>query len=165
MCFGSHVAPLVNSNRVSQFFLPNQRICCMFVQSINQEFHHVLWKSCAISPSHGGDVTVYVWNKQTELAHPFFYSVLVSISVFMALSTVFCFINSLSNSPFSHSYLSGLISALSHLSAICIYMKISFSPDIIPSGWQGSKHQLTNKQTLANSNGVSQSKQALAQRL
>ena len=34
--------------------------------------------------------TVYVWHKPTELAHPiFFNSVLVSISVFMALSTVF----------------------------------------------------------------------------
>ena len=44
------------------------------------------------------------WHKPTELAHSF-YSVLVSISVFMALSTVFHFINSLNNSPLSHSVL------------------------------------------------------------
>ena len=28
-----------------------------------------------------------------------------------------------------------------------LFMKVSFSPDIIHSGWLGSKHQLTNKQT------------------
>ena len=52
------------------------------------------------SPSRGGDVTV----QPTELAHSF-YSVLVSISVFMALSTVFHSINSADNSLFSHSVL------------------------------------------------------------
>ena len=45
-------------------------------------------------------------HKLTELAHSFFfYSVLVSVSVFMALSTVFRSINSSDNSPFSHSVL------------------------------------------------------------
>ena len=53
------------------------------------------------SLSRGGDVTVYVWHKLTDLTH-FFFSVLVSISVFMALSTVFHSINSPNNSPFSH---------------------------------------------------------------
>ena len=38
-----------------------------------------------------------------------FYSVLVSISVFMALSTVFGSVNSPDISPLSHSVLSGLI--------------------------------------------------------
>ena len=41
---------------------------------------------------------------QPSLPTPF-YSVFVSISVFMALSTVFHFINSPDNSPFSHSVL------------------------------------------------------------
>ena len=43
----------------------------------------------------------------------------------------------------------GLISALLILSTICIYvfMKDSFSPDIISSGWLGSKHQLTKLTT------------------
>ena len=40
-----------------------------------------------------------------QLAHSFFYSLLVCISVLMALSTVFHSINSLDNSPFSHSVL------------------------------------------------------------
>ena len=50
---------------------------------------------------HGGDVAIYVFDiKSTELAHSFFYSVLVSILVFMALSTVFHLINFPDNSPF-----------------------------------------------------------------
>ena len=55
------------------------------------------------SPSRSGDVTVYVYGiNQPNLPTPF-YSVLVSISVFMALSTVFHSINSPDNSPLSHS--------------------------------------------------------------
>ena len=50
-----------------------------------------------------GDVAVYVPDiNQPSLPTPF-YSVLVSVSVFMALSTVFHSINSPNNSPFSHS--------------------------------------------------------------
>ena len=57
------------------------------------------------SPSRGGDVAVYVFNiSQSSLPTPF-HSVLVSISVFMALSTVFHSINSPDNSPLSHSVL------------------------------------------------------------
>ena len=61
------------------------------------------------SPSRGGDVMVYV----VDVNHPSlptpFYSVLVSISLFMALSTVFYSINSPDNSPISHSVLLVLI--------------------------------------------------------
>ena len=57
------------------------------------------------SPSRGGDVTVYVPHiNQPSLPTPF-YSVLVSVSVFMALSTVFLSINSPDNSLLSHSVL------------------------------------------------------------
>ena len=57
------------------------------------------------SPSRGGDVVVHVFDiNQPSLPTPF-YSVLVPISVFMALSTVFHSINSPDNSPFSHSVL------------------------------------------------------------
>ena len=57
------------------------------------------------SPSRGGDVTVYVCDiNQPSLPTPF-YSVLVSISDFMALSTAFHSINSPDNFPFSHSLL------------------------------------------------------------
>ena len=44
------------------------------------------------------------WNKQPSLTTPF-YSVVVSVSVFTALSTVFHFINSPDNSPLSYSVL------------------------------------------------------------
>ena len=57
------------------------------------------------SPSRGGDVVVYVFDiNQPSLPSPF-YSVLVSVSVLMALSTVFDSINSPDNSPLSHSVL------------------------------------------------------------
>ena len=69
------------------------------------------------SPSRGGDVAVYVSNiSQPSLPTPF-YSVLVTVSVFMALSTVFHSINSPDNSALSLSS-SGLISALLVLSTI-----------------------------------------------
>ena len=57
------------------------------------------------SPSRGGDVVVFVFDiNQPSLPTPF-YSALVSISVFKALSTVFHFLNSPDNSPLSHSVL------------------------------------------------------------
>ena len=57
------------------------------------------------SPSRCGDVTVCVYGiNQPNLPTPF-YSVLVTISVFMALLTVFYSINSPDNSPLSHSVL------------------------------------------------------------
>ena len=46
------------------------------------------------SPSRGGDVTVYVYDRNQPSLPTAFYSVLVSISVFMALSAVFHSINS-----------------------------------------------------------------------
>ena len=61
------------------------------------------------SPSRGGHVAVYVFDiNQPSLPTPF-YSVLVSISVVMALSTVFHSINSPDNSSLSHSVLLVLI--------------------------------------------------------
>ena len=57
------------------------------------------------SPSRGGDVAVSVFDiNQASLLTPS-YPVLVSVSVFMALSTVFHSINSPDNSPLSHSVL------------------------------------------------------------
>ena len=57
------------------------------------------------SPSRGGDVVAYVFTmSQPSLPTPF-YSVLLIVSVFMALSTVFHSINSPDNSPLSHSVL------------------------------------------------------------
>ena len=57
------------------------------------------------SPSRGGDVAIYVFDiNQPSLPTPS-YSVLKSVSVFKALSTVFHSINSPDNSPLSHSVL------------------------------------------------------------
>ena len=70
------------------------------------------------SPSRGGDVAVFVFDiNQPSLLTPF-YSVLVSISVFMSLSTVFHSINSPDNALFSHSVLpvSCLIGLFSYIS-------------------------------------------------
>ena len=74
--------------------------------------HSLLWLTDRISlcllvpvgsPSRGGDVAVYDIN-QPSLPTPF-YSALAFISVFMALSTVFHFINSPDSSPPSSSVL------------------------------------------------------------
>ena len=57
------------------------------------------------APSRGGDVAVYVFDtNQSSLPTPF-YSALVSVYVFMTLSTVFHSINSPNNFPLSHSVL------------------------------------------------------------
>ena len=86
------------------------------------------------SPVRGGDVTVYIKDiNQPSLLTPF-YSVLVSVSVFVALSTVFQAINFPDNAPFSHSILPVLSLLYCVLSTMCLFMKVSFSPDIIPSG-------------------------------
>ena len=65
---------------------------------------------------------VYVFDiNLPSLPRPF-YSLLVSISVVMAPSTVFHSINSPDNSPLSLSVLSSLNSALSVLSIIYIFL-------------------------------------------
>ena len=80
------------------------------------------------SPSRGGDVAVYVFDiKQPSSPTPF-YSVFVSISVSMALSTV---VHS-NNSPDFLLCSSGLIFALMVHSTIYLFMRVSFSPDVIP---------------------------------
>ena len=74
-----------------------------------------------------------------------FYSVLVSISVFEALSTVFHSINSPDNSPFFSLCSCGLSSALLVLSTIIISLYEKFlQPWYNAYGWLGSKHQLTS---------------------
>ena len=81
---------------------------CMHVYMCVFVFVHVCKVIFAVpmdSPSRGGDVMIYVYDiNQPSLLTPF-YSVLVSISVSVALSTVFHSINSLNNTPFSCSVL------------------------------------------------------------
>ena len=80
------------------------------------------------SPSFSGDVAVYVFDiNQTSLPTPF-YSVLVSVSVFATLSTVFHSINSPYNPPLSHSVL------LIWFCLIDLFTKASLSPDMILFG-------------------------------
>ena len=86
----------------------------------------------ALSPRAHLVVYVKVIN-QPSLPTPI-YSLLVSISVFMALSTAFHFINPPDNSPFSELCSSGLISALLVLSTIHLLTKVSLSPEIILGG-------------------------------
>ena len=82
--------------------MPKLSPLCNNVQSVGQ---YLLSLVPAGSPSRGGDVTVYVCDiNQPSLPTPF-YSVLVYISVFIALSTVFHSINSPDNTPFSRSVL------------------------------------------------------------
>ena len=83
---------------------------------------------------------VYVKDiKQPSLPSPF-YSVLVSISVFIALSTVFHSINSPDNPPLFSLCSSCLNSALLVLSTIYLFLKVSHSPDLILCGWLSIKH-------------------------
>ena len=78
----------------------NQSVVIFRVASVSLLF---VVRVPAGSPSRGGDVAVYVFDvNQPSLPTPF-YPVLVSITVFMALSTVFHSINSPDNSPLSHS--------------------------------------------------------------
>ena len=81
-----------------------------------------------------------LWHKLPSLPTPV-YSVLVSVSVFMGLSTVFYSINSLDNSPLSHFVLPVLFLPYS---TIYLFMKVFLSPDIILCGWLRFKHQLTD---------------------
>ena len=67
-----------------------------------------------------------------------FYSVLVWISFFKALSIVFHSVNSPSNFPFSYSVFLYLFFTT------YVSMKVSFSLDTILCSWLGLKHQLTN---------------------
>ena len=104
------------------------------------------WNVPSDSPSRGRDVVFFVVVvvdiNQPSLPTPF-YSVLVSISVFVAISTAFRSINSPDNSPLSHSVLPVLY--LPHWSCqlYIILMNVSFSPDRIPCSWPGLKRQLT----------------------
>ena len=84
------------------------------------------------SPSLCRDVAANVFDiNQPNLPTPF-YSVLVSVSVCMALSTVFHSINSPDNSSLSHSVLLvPFLPCRSFQLTIYLSMKVSFSPDII----------------------------------
>ena len=95
-------------------------------------------------PSCVGDAAVYVFDiNQSSLPAPF-YSVLVFVSVFMALSNVFLphkIFRQLSDFSL---WFSVLMSALLVFSAINLFMKVSHSPDTTPCSCLGLKYQLNN---------------------
>ena len=110
-----------SSDRAALLSLIHPLTLVVFVQNFAQKqppplpkcraclYHMTPWLSSHPSPR---GLTFSWWecyglcvrHKPTELAHSF-YPALVFISVFITLSTVFRFINSPDNSPFSHSAL------------------------------------------------------------
>ena len=83
------------------------------------------------SPSHGGDVAVYVFDiSQPSLPTPF-YSVLMSVSVFMALSTVFYAIISPETLRFLTLFFRSYLCLIGP-STTYLFLKVSFSPDVNP---------------------------------
>ena len=97
-----------------------------------------------------GYCVLFQRHKPTELAHSFFfYSVLVSVSVFMAVSAGFHSINSPHNSPLTHSVRPVL--SLPYWSfQLYLLLKVSLSPDIILSNCLGWKHRMTNSSAEKN---------------
>ena len=98
------------------------------------------------SPSRVVDVAVYVFDKKspTELAHSFSFCSCVWFCPYGPFNSVSFHKFPRQLSAFSLCP-SGLISALLVLSTAYLCMKVSFSPDIIHSGWLGFKHHLTNQ--------------------
>ena len=97
------------------------------------------------SPSRGGDVAVYAFDTNQHILPTPFYSVLVSVSVLMALSTIFHSINFPNNSPLSRCSF-GLITALLVLSTIYLFMKVSLSPDLsLVVDWAQNTNYLPSK--------------------
>ena len=94
-------------------------------------------------PPRGGNVVVYVCHKPTKLAHFLLFCFCVYFSLYGPFNCISFHKFSRKLSVFSLCS-SGLISALLVLSTIYLFMKVSFSPDMIPSGWLGPNHQLTN---------------------
>ena len=121
---------LVKSNAEEKLQKINDPFTACFAFSVSSS-----WVSAG-TPWRGGDVALCVFDvNQPSLPTPF-SSVLVSVSVFMSLSTTFHFIILWQLSTFSLCS-SGLISALLVLSTICLFVKVSFSPGIVLCGLLG----------------------------
>ena len=83
-----------------------------------------------------------LWHKLTELAQSFLFCSCVYFCRYDPFNCIPFHKFSQQLSVFSLCS-SGLISDFLVLSTIYLFMKVSFSSDIILSGWLGSKHQLT----------------------
>ena len=84
------------------------------------------WSPRAL-PSRGGNVAVYVYDVNQPSLPTALYSVFVSVSVFLALSPVFHFINCPGYSPLSHSLLPVLFLPYWSLNYISLYL-----PPVLP---------------------------------
>ena len=90
------------------------------------------------------------WHKPTELTHSFLLCPCVCFCDYGPFNCTSFHKFSRQLSAFSLCS-PGLISALLVLSTKYLFMKVSFSPDIILCGWLGSKQQLTNLSSNHNS--------------
>ena len=88
-----------------------------------------------------------VWHKPTELAHSFSFCSCVCFCLYGPFNCISLHKFSRQLSAFLLCS-SGFISALLVLSTIYLSMKVSLNADIIPCGWLGLKHQLTNWLTV-----------------
>ena len=91
------------------------------------------WGCCGLCQRH----------KPTKLAHSFKFSPCVYFCLYGPFNCISFHKFSQQLTAFSLCF-SGLISALLVLSAMYLSIKVSLSPDVIPCGWLGLKHQLTN---------------------
>ena len=118
-------------------------IYCTFCLSLSQSLMWLPHVRVPVgSPSPGGDVTVCVRHKPTELAHSFLFSSCVYFCLYGPFNCISFHKFSRQLSAFQLCS-SGLIFAWLVLSTLYLFMKVSLSPGIIHSGWLGSKHQLT----------------------
>ena len=83
------------------------------------------------------------WHKPIELAHSFLFRSCVYFCLYGPFNCISLHKFSRQLSAFSLCS-SGLSSALFVFSTIYLFLKVSFSPDIILSAWLGSKHQIIN---------------------
>ena len=83
------------------------------------------------------------WHKPTELAHSFLFCSCVYLCLYGPFTCILFHKFSRQLSAFSLCSSSN-ISGFLVLSTMYLFMKVSFSPDIILCGWLGLKHQLTN---------------------
>ena len=95
------------------------------------------------------------WHKPTELAHSFLFCSCVYFCLYDPFNCISFHKFSRQLSVFSLCS-SGLIFALLVLSTIYLFMKVSFSSDVILCGWLGLKYRLTNEPPVWTSRASSE---------
>ena len=150
-------SPLIGCCSVSPF-------CWFFVVKMTTSdafycltFCSFLLLSSSVSP-HGlaftwwGCCGLCFWHKPAELAHFFLFCFCVYFCLCGPFNCISFhkFFQQLSAFSFCSS---SPKSALSALSTIYLFLKVSLSPDVIPSGWHCLEHQLTNSSSVIDSCG------------